>query len=65
MRIIERLGLTEEMLKTKNYQIKIIRESENELIGFIDFKPIDAAMLEYINGKFYINKVEKPLDWIK
>lgn len=64
MTIIERLGLREEMLKNKKYQITITHENENELIGTIKSKTQESKFIEYVNNKLYVNNEEKEPTWL-
>ena len=65
MTIIEKLGLTKEMLKTENYQITFIQETENVLIAIVESKKFTPLLIELLNEKLHINKKEKSLQWFK
>ena len=64
MTIMEKLGLNK-MLKNKEYQVIIIRENENELIGFVKLKGQGEITFDYLNDKLYVNGEEKNLNWFE
>ena len=65
MSIIKKIGLTKRSLKTKTHQIKIIQETEDTLVAVVESKKFKPLSIEFLNEKLFVNKNEKPLNWMK
>ena len=63
--IIEKLELTENMLKNHRYDFKIILETEDRLFASIESDCYETKKIEYTNNKLYVNGEEKDLKWLK
>lgn len=63
--IMEKLGLTEDVLNNPRYKFKIFIQTNDSFVALIGSSNCEFKLLEYIDNKLYVDKQEKELTWVK